>query len=111
MSLPVRRAPSALALTINLVALLVLAAVSLALRYAHLGDFGFLAALGIAVVKTILVAVFFMELAREKPSVHFAVVAGVALFALLLLLVVGDILTRAVPPMSNPPGTAQRYRG
>ena len=99
------------ALTLTLVALLVLAGLSLVLRFAHLGSYGFLAALVIAVVKAVLVALVFMELWQEKPSARFAFAAGLSLFALLLALVVADILTRTIPPLSNPPGTAQRVHG
>jgi cytochrome c oxidase subunit 4 len=99
------------ALTWNVVALLLLAGLSLVLRFAHLGSFGFLAALVIAVVKAVLVAVIFMELWREKPTARFAFAAGLSLFALLLTLVVADVVTRAIPPLQNPPGTAQRYHG
>jgi cytochrome c oxidase subunit 4 len=103
--------PSARALTATLVALLLLAGISLALRFAHLGSFGFLAALLIAVVKAVLVAIVFMELWHEKPSARLAFAAGLSLFALLLALVVADVLTRTIPPLSNPPGTAQRVHG
>lgn len=99
------------ALTVTLAILLLLAGLSLVLRFAHLGSYSFLAALVIAVVKAVLVAFVFMELWHEKPSARFAFVTGLSLFALLLALVVADILTRTVPPLSNPPGTAQRYHG
>jgi caa(3)-type oxidase subunit IV len=111
MSVRTREAPSAAALTLNLVALLALAGISLALRYAHLGALGFFAALAIAVVKMLLVAVVFMELVREKPTVRIAVATGFALFALLMALVIADVLTRAISPLGNPPGTAERARG
>jgi cytochrome c oxidase subunit 4 len=99
------------ALTYTLIALLVLAGLSLALRFAHLGGFSFLAALVIAVVKAVLVAVVFMEFLHEKPTVRFAFATGLSLFALLVVLLVADVLTRAIPPLSNPPGTGQRYHG
>ncbi len=103
--------PSPRALTYTLIALLVLAGLSLALRFAHLGGFSFLAALLIAVIKASLVAVVFMEFLHEKPTVRFAFATGLSLFALLVVLLVADVLTRTIPPLSNPPGTAQRYHG
>ncbi len=102
---------SARALTYALIALLLLAGLSLVLRFAHLGSYSFLAALVIAAVKAVIVALVFMEFWHEKPTVRFAFAAGLSLFALLLSLIVADILTRAIPPLSNPPGTAQRYHG
>jgi cytochrome c oxidase subunit 4 len=103
--------PSARTLTYNVVALLVLAGLSLGLRFVHLGPFNFAAALGIATLKAVLVAVFFMEIVREKATVRLAFAAGLSLFVLLLFFVVADVLTRKTPPLQNPPGTAQRYRG
>jgi cytochrome c oxidase subunit 4 len=108
---PEERRPSVRALTYNVGALLLLAGLSLLLRFAHLGSFGFVAALVIAVVKAALVAVIFMELWHEKPTVRFAFAAGLTLFALLLTLVVADVVTRAIPPLQNPPGTAPRHYG
>jgi cytochrome c oxidase subunit 4 len=103
--------PSPRALTYNLIALLLLAGSSLVLRFAHLGSFSFLAALLIAVIKALLVAFVFMEILHEKPTVRFAFATGVSLFALLVVLLVADVLTRTVPPLRNPPGTAERDHG
>ncbi len=103
--------PSARALTLNLLALLLLAGLSLVLRFAHLGSFSFLAALLIAVIKAVLVAIFFMELFHEKVTTRIAFAAALSLFALMLVLVIADVLTRAIPPFQSPPGTAQRYHG
>jgi cytochrome c oxidase subunit 4 len=99
------------ALTLSLIALLLLAGLSLVLRFAHLGDAGFFVALGIAFVKAVIVAILFMELWHEKPTVRFAFGAGLSLFALFLSLVVADVVTRATPPLENPPGTAPRAHG
>ena len=102
---------SARGLAYTLLALLLLAGLSLALRFAQLGSFSFPAALGIAAVKAVLVAIFFMELMTEKVTVRFAFLAGLMLFSLMLVLVVADVLTRSTPPLRAPPGTAQRYHG
>jgi cytochrome c oxidase subunit 4 len=103
--------PSPRALLLTLLVLLLLAGASLVFRFAHLGDFSFPVALGIALIKAILVALVFMEITMEKPTVRFAFAACLSLFALMLALIVGDILTRSAPPLSNPPGTEARYRG
>ncbi len=102
---------SARGLAFTLAALLGLAGLSLVLRYAHLGSFGFLAAFGIAAIKAVLVAVFFMEIMTEKGSARIAFATGLALLALLISLTIADVLTRAVPPVQNPPGTAPRAFG
>ena len=47
-----------------------LAALSLALRFAHLGRLGMAVALAIAAVKAVLVGLVFMELAFERPSIR-----------------------------------------
>jgi cytochrome c oxidase subunit IV len=102
---------SARGLLFTLLALLALAGVSFAFRFAHLGVFGYPVALGIAVAKAGLVAVFFMEIGLEKASVRFAFASGLVLIALLLSLTVGDVVTRAPPPLTAPPGMAQRDVG
>ena len=99
------------ALFLTWVALMVLAGLSFGLRFVSLGWFGFVAALGIAAIKAILVALVFMEIAYERLSVRLAFLAGLSLFAIMLALMLGDILTRRPAPLENPPGTAQRYRG
>lgn len=103
--------PSPRALLLTLLALLVLAGASLAFRFAHLGDFSFPVALGIALIKAILVAVVFMEITIERPTVRFAFAACLSLFALMLALLVADVLTRSPPPLGAPPGTEARYKG
>jgi cytochrome c oxidase subunit 4 len=105
------RETSARGLFFNLVALMALAALSLVFRFAHLGGWGYPVALGIAVVKALLVIVFFMEVLTEKVTSRFAFVAALALFALFIALVLADIVTRSVPPLRSPPGTAERARG
>ena len=102
---------SARPLVLTLVALLLLAGLSLVLSRFDLGSLGYVVALGIAVVKAALVAVFFMELLHEAAASHLAVAVGVTLFAMLVALLAADIVTRTVPPFDPPPGMAQRTRG
>jgi cytochrome c oxidase subunit 4 len=98
-------------LVLTLAALLALAGVSLAFRFAHLGAAGFAVALGIALVKAALVVVFFMEIGRERASVRFAFAAGVVVLGVMLALVLADVVTRTIPPLEDPPGTAPRAWG
>jgi len=102
---------SARGLFLTWAGLMGLAAISLALRFAHLGGLGMLAALGIAAVKAVLVGLVFMELAFEKASVRLAFSAGLLMIVVMLALMVGDVVTRAAPPLENPPGTAPRSYG
>ncbi|HEY1692502.1 MAG TPA: cytochrome C oxidase subunit IV family protein [Polyangiaceae bacterium] len=105
------RETSARGLLFTLIALLALAGFSLAMRFAHLGAAGYVVGLGIALVKAVLVVVFFMELLTEKATARIAFVVCLSLFALLLAFVLADIVTRGVPPLRSPAGTAERARG
>ena len=107
----VERSVSSRGLFFNLLALLVLAGLSLALRFAHLGNLGMPVAMGIALVKAVLVAMIFMELAFERPSIRFAFAAGLVMIAVMLSLMIADVVTRSVPPLQDPPGTEPRDFG
>ena len=98
-------------LALTLAALLLLAGISLAFRFAHLGSAGLPVALAIAVVKAALVLVFFMEIGDERPTVRFACAAGVVMLGVMVALVVADVVTRTVPPLADPPGTEPRAQG
>ena len=102
---------SARALLVSWLALMALAGLSLGLRFAHLGGFGMPAALAIAGVKAVVVGLVFMELAFEKPSIRIAFAAGLLMVALMLALMIGDVVTRAAPPLENPPGMQPRANG
>ncbi|MGH7271994.1 MAG: hypothetical protein ACREJ3_16310 [Polyangiaceae bacterium] len=102
---------SALGLLYTLLALLALAGLSLVLRFSHIGALGYAAALGIAAVMACLVGVFSMEILSERASARFAMILGGLLIGLLVSLMVADVLTRSVPPLSPPPGMAQRDHG
>jgi cytochrome c oxidase subunit 4 len=98
-------------LVLSFAALILLAGLSLGLRFAHLGPFAMGAALGIAAVKATIVGLVFMELAFEKPSIRFAFAAGLLMIGVMLALMIGDVVTRAVPPLANPPGMQPRADG
>jgi cytochrome c oxidase subunit 4 len=106
-----REGVSARGLFLSWLVLMALAGLSLSLRFAHLGSFGMVAALGIAAVKAILVGLVFMELALERPSIRFAFAAGLVMVALMLALMIGDVVTRATPPLENPAGMQPRAYG
>ena len=67
---------------------------SLGLSYVSLGSYALLVALSIALVKAVLVALFFMELAVERYSVNVTLVAAVAMLVALIAFMVMDVLTR-----------------
>lgn len=98
-------------LLLTLIALFLLAGLSLILRYAHLENWGYPVALGIAVIKAVLVAIFFMEILTERPTVGLALITGVLLLVALMVFVLADIMTRAAPPLSSPPGMEERAHG
>lgn len=102
---------SARGLLLTWTALMALAALSFALRFAHLGKMGMAVALAIAAVKALLVGLVFMELAFERASIRLAFAAGLLMTVVMLALMIGDVVTRAVPPLENPPGTEQRSYG
>ena len=65
-------------------ALLVLTAVTVAVRWIDLGEINIAIALGIAAVKATLVALFFMHLRWDKPFNGFAFIGSVAFVALFM---------------------------
>lgn len=76
------------------VALLVLTGLTFGLSFAPVGLLEWPIALGIAMTKATLVAIFFMHLA-EAPAAHrFTVIVAVLLLAALIVLAVGDVWTR-----------------
>lgn len=80
------------AVWLSLLALLVLTILS---AFMPLGSFGTAANLGIAAVKALLVAAFFMHL-RQSPGLNrLAVALGLLWLSLLLVLTVGDLLARS----------------
>jgi len=86
--------------TLSFVALLLLTALTLALSFAHLGAGEWLVALGIAVVKSIIVAWFFMHLFEMSVVHRMAGVVAASLLAVLIVLAMADIWTR--PKAINP---------
>jgi cytochrome c oxidase subunit 4 len=83
--------------------LLGLTAVSYSLSYVHLGALNIPVALLIAGIKGTLVVLIFMELGVEKFSVKMTLVVSVLFVLLLVGLMVGDVVTRATPPLLPTP--------
>jgi cytochrome c oxidase subunit 4 len=83
---------------IVLAALLALLLTSAGLALLPLGVFNALSALGISVIKTLLVMAFFMRLRRGPPLLRMAAAVGFAWLAVLIGMTVADVLTRVVLP-------------
>ena len=75
--------------------LMVCTAMTIAVAFVDLGPFNTVVALGIAVFKSALVVLFFMH-AKYSPRLTWAVIVGAVLWlGILLLLTMGDYLTRS----------------
>jgi cytochrome c oxidase subunit 4 len=75
--------------------LLVLTYITVQVSVFDLGPLNTVAALGIAVVKTILVALFFMHVKYSTRLTKLAVLAGIYWLGILLALTLSDYLTRS----------------
>jgi cytochrome c oxidase subunit 4 len=75
-------------------ALLLLLLLSLALAYVPMGYFTPAAGIVIAFMKASLVILLFMELAKSKPLIRLAAMAGVVFLAALFALTLADVLSR-----------------
>jgi cytochrome c oxidase subunit 4 len=84
------------------IALLFLTAGSFAVSYVHLGVLNIPVAILIAGIKGTLVVLIFMELGVERFSVKITLVVSVLFVLLLVGLMVGDVVTRAAPPLLPP---------
>ena len=79
-----------------LVALLVATGVTTAVARVDLGGFSVVVALGIASVKMVLVALFFMHIRHSTKLTKLVVVGGLLWLAILLLLTMTDFATRGI---------------
>src|ERR1035437_8895095 len=79
-----------------LVALLVATGVTTAVSRVDLGAFSSVVALGIASVKMLLVALFFMHIRHSSKLTRLVVVGGLLWLAILLLLTMTDFATRGL---------------
>jgi cytochrome c oxidase subunit 4 len=79
-----------------LLALLVATGVTTAVARVDLGGFSVVVALGIASVKMVLVALFFMHIRHSTKLTKLVVLGGLLWLAILLLLTMTDFATRGI---------------
>ena len=80
--------------TLIFVALLILTAATSSVAYIDLGSFNIVVALGIAVLKMLLVALFFMHVRYSSRLTRVVVVGGMLWLGILLLLSMSDFVSR-----------------
>lgn len=90
--------PSSLRYFAVWIALMALAILSYLLSRAHLGTLDVLVALGIAGAKTVLVALYFMELIEQRFVNALVLIVSAAFAVLLVSLMVADVATRHTFP-------------
>ena len=78
--------------------LLLLTAVTTAVGFADLGRLNVVVALSIAVIKAVLVVLFFMHLAYSRRLTQLTIVAGAMWLTLLISLTLADIWSRGWIP-------------
>ncbi len=83
------------------VALLVLLALTISLAYVHLGYLNVLAAMTIAVLKAVLIILYFMHVRYSSRLTWVFVGAGFFWLAILLVLSMTDFLTRGWLPLPS----------
>src|SRR5580693_1996119 len=76
------------------IALICLTVATTAVAFVDLGAFSVVAALGIATCKMLLVSLFFMHVRHSTKLTKLVVVGGLLWLGILLLLTLGDIMTR-----------------
>jgi cytochrome c oxidase subunit 4 len=74
--------------------LICLTVATTAVAFVDLGPFSVVAALAIAVCKALLVALFFMHVRHSTKLTRLVVLGGLLWLAILLLLTMGDMMTR-----------------
>jgi cytochrome c oxidase subunit IV len=85
-------------------ALLVLTVITVAVRYIDVGEFNMVIALGVAVVKATLVALFFMHLRWDRPFNLLTFVASMAFVILMMAFCLMDTAQyRPLQFIGNPP--------
>jgi len=80
------------------IALLVLTVTTVAVSKVELGEFNFVVAMTIAVVKAMLVVMFFMDVRRASSLTKLFVIAGFFWMAIMLVFLVSDYVSRGWLP-------------
>ena len=91
---------------ITYAALLALLGVTVVLSEIDLGDFNIVAALSIAIGKTVLIVLYFMHIRYAEKVTRLFVAAGFFWVCILLSLTIGDYFTRGWPDLSMAPRIA-----
>ncbi len=77
------------------IALLILTGITVAVAFLNLGSFSVVVALVIATIKSLLVALFFMEVRYSPAITRIVIVAGLLWLSIMLLLSLTDFASRA----------------
>ena len=91
-------ADSAKVYTLIFLALLALTGITTAVAYVDLGPFSVVVALAIAVVKMLLVALFFMHLRHSTMLTRVVVIGGLLWLAIMIAFTMSDFVSRGWVP-------------
>lgn len=80
---------------------MLLLALTWGIGYINLGMFNVIIALAIAIIKALLVALFFMHIKGSSRLLHLAMVVGVIWLFILLSLTLSDYFTRGWVPLNH----------
>jgi cytochrome c oxidase subunit 4 len=85
----------------NCAALMLLLALTWCIGYVDLGMFNVVIALAIAIIKALLVALFFMHVKGSSPLLRLAATVGVIWLLIMLSLTLTDFFTRGWVPINH----------
>ena len=85
----------------NCAALMFLLALTWTIGYVDLGLFNVIVALTIAIIKALLVVMFFMHIKGSSRMLHLAAGVGVIWLIIMLALTLGDYFTRGWVPLNH----------
>lgn len=81
--------------------LMLLLASTWSIGYVNLGSFNLVVALAIAIMKALLVALFFMHIRGSSRLLHLAAATGIIWLLILLSLTLSDYFTRGMVPLNH----------